>query len=101
MPGADAVLVPELSAVDVPQAASNTVQQTIAIALSGLFNEPPSFIRVVRCRRLRIWCRIVPIHHPLLPTRRAMTPTSPRQSEQPFQRALDAVGRYEHGNHKD
>src|SRR5438094_10296549 len=111
MPGADAVLVPELLSPLVPQAASNPARQTIAIALIRralppitLFNRT-SFLYAPyagsQVHRLGIWCGIVPIHHPLLPTRRGVSPASPAVRKNSPKRALDAVRSHEHGDHED
>src|SRR6266480_3259737 len=86
MPGAEAVLVPDvlLELLGLPQAASNPAAQTIAIPRIGkalpsirLFNRTSFLIRVARCRRSGIGCGIVPIDHPLFFSRRGGRPARP------------------------
>src|SRR5258708_26065985 len=108
MPGADAVFVPEVLSPLVPQAASNPVRQTIAIARIRmalppitLFNRTSFLYAGSQVLRLGIWCGIVPIHHPLLPTSRGLSPASPADCKNSPKRALDAVRSHEHGDHED
>src|SRR5260370_20918899 len=108
MPGADAVLVPELLPPLVPQAASNPARQTIAISLIRkalppitLFNRSSFLYAGSQVRRLGISCGIVPIHHPLLPTSRGLSPASPADCKNSPKCALDTVRSHEHGDHED
>src|SRR5260370_37501730 len=107
MPGADAVLVPEALSPLVPQAASNPVRQTIAIARIRMALPPITLLNRTsflyagsQVLRLGVWCGIVPLHHPLLPTSRGLSPASPADCMHSPKRALDAVRSHEHVDHE-